>query len=250
MLESLSHQYSSFWTLTYDEKNCPHDSSLCPEHTRNWLKRLRRSLENQGRQIRYFLVGEYGDTTQRPHYHAALFGISEQETDLVGSVWPYGFVYPGTLTPESAGYVAGYVTKKMTQKTDPRLGGRYPEFARMSLKPGIGALSVEGFAEMLTTEHGAESITETGDVPASYRAFGRNQPIGRYMRRKLREYLDFETIGGQPKNEEIRALEMQALLEDSGLSSRMFKEIKPFIAHQKIKQIEGKHKIFSQGKKL
>lgn len=250
MLEAQSHEHSSFWTLTYDEANHPHDSSLNPVHTRNWLKRLRRSLENQGRSVRYYLVGEYGDTTQRPHYHAALFGVSEQETDLVGSVWPYGFVYAGSLTSDSAGYIAGYVTKKMTSKDDPRLEGRFPEFARMSLKPGIGALSVDAFAETLTTIHGCESIIETGDVPISYRSNGRNQPIGRYMRRKLREHLGFENIGGQEKSESLRHQEMLAMQEDSGLSTKMFKEIKPFVKHQKIRQVEGKFKIFSQGKKL
>lgn len=249
MLESLSHSDSSFATLTYDNENLPKSASLDPKDAQKFIKRLRKRL-GQNRPLRYYLVGEYGDSTERPHYHAALFGVSEQETDLVDASWGLGHVHLGTLTPDSSQYIAGYVTKKLTAPDDPRLCGRYPEFARMSNRPGIGALSVGAFAESLTTEHGSASIVETGDVPVSFRAFGRSNPLGRYMRRKLREYLDFETVGGQPKHEEARLAEMFALLDDSGLSPRQFKETKPFLERQKMKQIEGKHRIYSGKGKL
>jgi len=35
MLESAKHEFSSFWTLTYDDSNLPIGGTLVPDHTRN-----------------------------------------------------------------------------------------------------------------------------------------------------------------------------------------------------------------------
>jgi len=136
--EQRSHEFSSFATLTYADEHLPRGQTVVPKHTQDWLKRLR-DLLGPTRPIRYYLVGEYGDESQRPHYHAALFGLSHLEHETLARSWPMGHTLLGTLTKESAQYVAGYVTKKMTAPDDPRLNGRHPEFARMSLRPGIGA---------------------------------------------------------------------------------------------------------------
>lgn len=138
LLEQHSHEFSSFATLTYSDDALPAGNTLVPKHTQDWLKRLR-ALLGPARPLRYYLVGEYGDESQRPHYHAALFGLSHLEGELLRTSWGHGHIQLGTLTKESAQYIAGYVTKKMTAPDDPRLQGRHPEFARMSLRPGIGA---------------------------------------------------------------------------------------------------------------
>lgn len=169
MLESQKHGDNSFITLTYDPKNLPSDLSLNPKDLQDWLKRLRREIEPV--KVRYYLVGEYGDQTHRPHYHVALFGyptcIHGNSDSLclphpkhmcapcatITKTWGLGAAHLGSLTLESAGYVAGYVTKKMTNKNDPRLNGRHPEFARMSLRPGIGATAVQDLVNFLHTDH-------------------------------------------------------------------------------------------------
>jgi len=74
LLEATQHENKSFITLTYNDKNAPKDHSLDPSHYKNFIKRLRKAI--YPKKIRYYLVGEYGDHTQRPHYHAALFGLS------------------------------------------------------------------------------------------------------------------------------------------------------------------------------
>ena len=52
----------------------------------------------------------------------------------------HGHCLIGALTFESAGYVARYCTKKVTGAlADDHYKGRQPEFACMSLKPGIGS---------------------------------------------------------------------------------------------------------------
>lgn len=248
MLEAKSHQFSCFTTLTYDQIHIPPGGTLKPQDCTLFLKRLRKSLGSD-RSIRYYLVGEYGDLTHRPHYHAAIFGMHEQENDRIQSNWGYGSTFTGDLTYDSAQYIAGYVTKKLTSKADPRLNGRYPEFARMSLRPGIGALSIPAFAEPLTTSYGASELARLGDVPTSFREGGQSRPLGRYLRSKLRNELGIDEITIKDKTHELQQNEMLSLLESSG-STTAFITAKEKIDLAKRLQIVAKHKIYSGKNKL
>lgn len=220
LLEQAKHTVSSFVSLSYDEDHIPLGSSLQPKDTQDWLKRFRRAIEPQ--QIRYFLVGEYGDRTWRPHYHVALFGYQSclrgrtdhahvkkrntccKQCDFLRSTWGNGAVDLGELNSHSAQYVAGYVTKKMNgrdQKSLATLAGRHPEFARMSLRPGIGASAMVDVADELTTEKGSYVIEANQDVPSILNHAGKSMPLGRYLRSKLRK-----EIGGEEK---MRAIALQ-----------------------------------------
>lgn len=162
MHESQLHALNSFVTLTYDDEHLPPFASLNYRDFQLFLKRLRKAHAPKGR-IRFFMCGEYGELG-RPHYHAILFGIafkdlrvwsSRSGTDLWTSeacdrLWRLGRCIIGQVTMQSAGYVARYSLKKITgdladahyRVVDPATGEtaqRVPEFARMSLKPGIGA---------------------------------------------------------------------------------------------------------------
>lgn len=200
MLETNLHTDNAFVTLTYSDDNLVLGDgrpSLEPVHLQLFLKRLRKSYEPI--RLRYFGCGEYGDKTERPHYHLALFNYptcvyfgSRYQTrasccencDRVLAAWGLGHVMLGTLTPDSAQYISGYVTKKMTGKADLRLLGRHPEFARMSLRPGIGAGFVPEIAASLIA-HNLEYSIE--DVPVALRHGKRLLPLGRYLRGRLRE---------------------------------------------------------------
>lgn len=199
LLEQLKHADSSFITLTYDEQHYPPTGSLSIRDYQLFLKRLRKRWPTP---IRYFFVGEYGEHTQRAHYHAALFGVPPEATSIVNESWRKGFVYAGDLTKDSASYIAGYVTKKMTRHDDPRLLGRYPEFARMSLKPGIGAIAIDDIANSLFTDAGCELIIREGDAPSQLQHGLKKMPLGRYLKGKLREALNIP-------EEEAKALALQ-----------------------------------------
>lgn len=244
LLESKKHAENSFLTLTYDNENLPENGTLLKKDAQDWLKRFRHAISPLS--VRYFLVGEYGDESQRPHYHACLFGVGPSFADVVQTTWKKGHIMLGTLTHDSAQYVAGYVTKKMTSKADPRLNGREPEFARMSLKPGIGATAMEDLADVLTTKHGCELITNIGDVPMSLQHGNKSLPLGRYLRRKLRETLDFETTGGQETLIRKQTAEMRDMLKDA-LPTPFFRA-QALIAKnkQKVRSIETKAKIYSK----
>lgn len=137
MLEAALYSENLFVTLTYEDSKLPKGGTLDPRDTELWVKRFRERLRlEHGLHCRYYLVGEYGDNTWRPHYHAALFGIGIEHTKLVHDTWGKGYTQAGPLTLQSAQYIAGYVTKKMTAKEDARLQGRAPEFCTHVLGTG------------------------------------------------------------------------------------------------------------------
>lgn len=157
--EASLHAQNSFLTLTYDDQHLPKDGSLQKPDLQKFLKRLRARLA--GKTIRYYACGEYGDHTQRAHYHVCLFGhdftdkvhfrrIGEHNlyiSETLNEVWGNGHTSIGSLTFETAAYTARYVTKKQTGgnldkyvKVDPDTGevqAIQQPFAVMSLRQAI-----------------------------------------------------------------------------------------------------------------
>ena len=167
--EASMHQDNCFITLTYDPKHIPPDGSLIKSDFQKFMKRLRKQT---GKKIRYYHCGEYGDNTSRPHYHAILFGYNFSDwvylfdspsgeaiysSPTLEKIWKKGFVTLGTVTFESAGYVARYCMKKLNgplkdqvnEKTGLKPYERFndytgeisevlPEYSTMSRRPGIG----------------------------------------------------------------------------------------------------------------
>lgn len=145
-----------FLTLTYDEDHLPAGETLVKADLQKFFKRLRK---NTGEKVRYFACGEYGDERERPHYHACIMGLDLRDlrpwacrkgnpsfrSETIEKSWQLGNSEVGTLTFESAAYVARYTVKgSRRQKSDSvdvetgELFTREPEFAIMSRKPGIG----------------------------------------------------------------------------------------------------------------
>lgn len=245
------HKKNSFVTLTYAPEKY-NGNTLVPEHIQNWLKRLRSRIEPE--RIRYYGVGEYGGETQRPHYHVALFGLGLFDGKLIEDTWSYGFVHIGELTFASAQYVAKYVTKADTNKNDPRvaawLNGRHPEYPFMSRHPGIGATAISTIASTVTSTFGAEKLAEDGDVPTHLRHGSRLLPLGRYLRKKLREKIGMDEKAPKEKVEEFNQ-KMRDLFDEAYANYPYNPELvseKKIIQHfnqQKIANLESKFKIFN-----
>lgn len=277
MLESYQHPHNSFCTLTYRNEDLPLCGSgrttLHPPDLRNFLARLRsRVFELNGPRLRFYAIGEYGDQTERPHYHVALFnfqsclnGRTKRDTTsnrsvwadccsrckLVGEAWKHGDIECGTLAAASARYISGYLEKKMTRFDDLRLDGRHPEFARMSLKPGVGFGAMKKIAEQLIRY----DLDETElDVPTQLRTSGRLLPLGRYLRRSLRQFIGKEANAPLEAIEAIAA-EMQALHADienlpSDARRAAFKEIITSLDAGKVAGMLARAEIFRQRKRL
>lgn len=161
------HISNSFLTLTYNNEHLPSNFSISKRELQLFIKRLRIEIERNynGRRVRYFACGEYGEKSHRPHYHMILFGfdfpdrvlhaMSHGNTPLfrspfLESVWTSGFSLIGDVTFESCAYVARYICKKQKGKDAPdfysvvdkdtgELYEQEKEFCLMSRRPGLGS---------------------------------------------------------------------------------------------------------------
>ena len=137
--EMEDHNDSIFITLTYDDAHIPDHQSLSKHHLQLFFKRLRKSISP--RRLRYFACGEYGDNTNRPHYHAIIFGLSLGHEDRIhiDESWNLGMIHYGLAEPDSINYVAQYIDKKFTGNLaheEYTLKNREPVFKLQSM--GIG----------------------------------------------------------------------------------------------------------------
>lgn len=140
MLELGEHSSSRWCTLTYDDDHLP--PTLRKRDLSGFVKRVRA----RGERVRFFGCGEYGERTHRPHYHAILFGLSNEP--VVQAAWPYGFARVDPVSPAAVSYVAGYCAKKIGwklesgERVDCETGEVFDwqaPFTLMSRRPGIGA---------------------------------------------------------------------------------------------------------------
>lgn len=161
--EARYHKQSSFLTLTYATDQLPPNGSLSTDHFQLFMKRLRERLRERGIDgLKYYMCGEYGDRTHRPHYHAILFGFMPEDRYRVNNnpgtkdplwrsafleeVWSHGRVLVGEVTQASASYVARYTMKKLYGQEAEReyvQAGKVPPFTRMS--KGIGGRYLDDF---------------------------------------------------------------------------------------------------------
>lgn len=133
-----------FTTLTYSDYVGP----LVFKDLTDFWKRLRKRLNAP---IKYFACGEYGEKNGRPHFHAIVFNLpvgSEWNNELqcfyspdkvIETAWGHGLVFNGTVTYDSARYVAGYILKQPSKKLD--LGGFTPPSLRVSRGIGLDYLN-------------------------------------------------------------------------------------------------------------
>lgn len=168
MNEASLYKVNCVLTLTYAPENLPRRCTLVKSHPRKFIKRLRKRFawDREGHcncVIRFSGCGEYGEAMDRPHYHVIIFNWEPPDkvvykdanngsrlwtSKVLEELWGLGFVVVGEVNAETAAYIAGYCTKKITGKKAEEYyrrvdsEGEYylqPEFSFMSTHPGIGA---------------------------------------------------------------------------------------------------------------
>lgn len=167
MIELQRHESAWFVTLTYDENNVPHAvrpstgeiepySTLVKRDCQLFMKRLRKAHLKlyPDNHLMYYLAGEYGETSGRPHYHAIIFdlvlndlqlwsksnGFQYYVSEWLQSIWKFGRVIVAAVTWETCAYTARYIVKKQFGKNAKEVyfeNGILPEFSLVSTKPAI-----------------------------------------------------------------------------------------------------------------
>lgn len=175
---------ASFITLTYDEEHNP-AGNLNPTDTSKFLKRLR-AYTGDTWPIRYYLVGEYGERTKRPHYHLIVYGLDLMQAEsIVQKCWKYGQIHVGEVNEATCSYIAGYVQKGWTNRKDQRLEGKHPEFSRMSLRPGLGHGLVEKVKTAFETAPGKACLSDVTFYPTATVRMEKKYHMGGYLLRKV-----------------------------------------------------------------
>ena len=178
-------------TLTYDDDHLPLAGALDHRDYQRFMKRLRRHRDREAArrrlpppsEVKYFMCGEYGPKTRRPHFHAVLLGIvfddcysilsngrSQRCSYTLDRLWsappmrdpesPPSRIGVATVDSFSFGgamYVTGYVAKKAVDKllgpvrdqVDPATGECrevpiQPEYRKMSRGEGLGSRWIAG----------------------------------------------------------------------------------------------------------
>lgn len=150
--ESRMHENNIFLTCTYADENLK-SPKLNQQDFVNFMKSLREARTRyvtdpelkKALSIPCVYVGEYGDLNKRPHWHALLFNYApkdrlesyktdsgelvfssetlgpknaDQVNDGVNRLWNHGKVEFGSITMDSANYVARYSAKKLVHGKD------------------------------------------------------------------------------------------------------------------------------------
>lgn len=263
MLEMKYHDKACFVTLTYDDAHLIRynyirtdtgetgsGNTLFKKHYQDFIKRLRKA--NPNCDIRYILCGEYGDTSDRAHYHGIIFGYRPSDLRMISMnhrgqplysseelnrLWKNGFCIVGDVTKDSANYVTRYVTKKLYSDVGEdhyQKIGRIPPFIVTSKRPAIGRRWYEDNKDWCldrqitySTDSGGRSF----QAPRYFRKLAENEGLISWERAGI---LDTRKAVNVSQNEHVKSI--------NGLSAEEIAEAKER-SREAFNKVYGRDKI-------
>ena len=154
---------------------------LNKEHAKTFVSEFQKRYEDKfGCKVKYYLCGEYGTLSDRPHFHIAIFfqyfHTDKMLHEFITNSWRYGEVQIGDCTDGGLNYVAKHCYKqdagsKVQQKLAPifHLQSKY--------HGGIGCNLVKDYSILYNNENGNKFGIIKG-TPYKY-------SFPRYVRKKL-----------------------------------------------------------------
>ena len=206
---------SIFLTLTYNNEHITLSRNGFPTLVKQDFPLFMKKLRNYHfkakwpHKIKYYMVGEYGSDTWRPHYHAIMFNANP---DLIDSAWTdrdgksIGHIHIGKVSGNSIFYTCGYLNKGKRVPRHAR-DDRIKEYSTSSKGLGLSYLTKEAVAY------------HKADLSRNYVTFlgGRQVALPRYYKDKLQftdAELDFQ-----------RSLARNANMQGEILNEKRFRRI-------------------------
>lgn len=186
MQEEKNSTSAMFLTLTYDSKSIPLTRNgfmtLDKRGAQLFMKRLRKAHPKDSN-IKYYLVGEYGGKTKRPHFHVILFNA---DIKLVTQAWPLGQIHFGNVCGASVGYTLKYMCKEGSRIPMHKNDDRCPEFGLMSKGLGLSYIT----PEMVRWHHADKHNRMYCNIPG-----GKKITMPRYFKEKIYNESERKAIG-------------------------------------------------------
>jgi hypothetical protein len=108
LTDILNKKYSYFLTLTIDDKNYHKDYKTFERKLKTTLKETTDL---------WIANNDYGDTTQRLHFHAVIGNKQEIQKEDIQLIWKYGFIDLKKIKKRSVKALQKYITKMMYHST-------------------------------------------------------------------------------------------------------------------------------------
>lgn len=216
--EAQMHSQNCFITLTYSDEHLK-DPKLDYGDFQAFIKRLRHASDEP---LSYIACGEYGEVTKRPHWHAIVFnwypkdatylrstqkGHKVYESEILNAKWQKGKAELGSVTLESASYVARYSAKKLAHGEEVE---DFQPIFKVSSKRAIGKAWLEKFHDdifnygRLTLADGSQS-----SIPRYYTKWLKeNEPEKwlRYIQGAKEKMVEHATARSRKEEEELNKL--------------------------------------------
>lgn len=200
--------FTLFFTLTYDDDHIPPGYNVCKRDVQLFLKRFRKNFKSK--EIRYYIVSEYGDHTYRPHYHGIFFFQHVPDDlriifDQITSAWQNGFCKFGEIILARIVYVTKYCLKRHDIPS-----GREKNFRLVSKMNGGLGFSYMDDMGCFHVDSGQYNFAfadgQRCRMPRYYKTlFQKNNPLYRSIQDKaLNDSLDRQIIENERKFKEFK----------------------------------------------
>jgi len=244
--ESKMHDQTCFLTLTINDENRRPDHSLDQRHMQLFLKRLRKSLGSK--KIVYYYASEYGENTQREHYHAIIFGYMPEDrkqvsrnkqgdplyqSESLNALWKLGHVTIGNFNLTTAEYCAKYVTKMYIGadkenayswvNEDGEVINREPPFQRASTRPALGFSFYDKYKSDMYPHDRVIIDGKPREIPKAYdRRFRKEDPDSYKLIKRKRNDQFTNTLNQDPyqKTKQYRTAQKTILNQKLNLKPR------------------------------
>lgn len=178
---------------------------------------------------KYYICGEYGGRTGRPHYHAIIFGATEEQ---IRAAWPHGEVHIDTVNNATIAYVAKYMLKGKFEKKHEN-DDRIPEFSQMSKFLGVSYLDKQEVRDHHQTRN---YITKEDGVKMAMPRYYKDKLYTDQQKKAFADQIEKEQLEVESQRQE------EYIRYNGSLEGYTYKRWQEATAELKNTQKEQKHK--------